>query len=342
MSGGVDSSVAALLLVEQGFDVVGVTMCLGVEREGRSSCCGKEAIEDAAQVARTLDIPHYVLDFSRELEELVIADFVEQYRRGRTPNPCVVCNRSLKFGKLLDYALASGFDCLATGHYACLVEEGGRFLLRRPRDRRKDQTYFLYAIPSDRFSSLLFPLAHLTKDEVRSLALRAGLHVAEKAQSQDICFLPWGDYRSFLSKRLSSSSGPIVDVTGRVLGKHRGYFRYTIGQRKGLGLASPHPLYVLAIRPERNEIVVGERASLRVRGLLASSCNWLVEELPESIFAQVRYLQRKRPCEVERDETGKMKVIFHEPVEMVAPGQSVVLYSDDTVLGGGVIEEVLV
>ncbi|MGC8778998.1 MAG: tRNA 2-thiouridine(34) synthase MnmA [Candidatus Caldatribacteriaceae bacterium] len=334
MSGGVDSSVAALLLLQRGFEVAGVTMHLGLS-------ASPKAVEDAARVCETLRIPHYVLDFSGDLETLVIQDFVAQYLQGRTPNPCVVCNRHLKFGRLLAYARSAGFDFLATGHYARIEEKKGKYSLKRPRDRKKDQTYFLYAIERGNLPFILFPLSELTKEEVRELAFRACLPVATRPQSQDICFLPQGDYREFLLERVSEgTSGLIVSTGGEVLGKHQGYFRYTVGQRKGLRMSQSRPLYVVAIHPERNEVVVGERGDLKARGFLASSCNFLTDALPPRLFAQVRYLQRERPCSVEVLDSQKIRVIFEEEVEMITPGQSGVLYDDDTVLGGGIIEEV--
>ncbi len=336
MSGGVDSSVACLLLKEKGFEVIGVTMCLG---EGR--CCGARAVEDAQAVCRLLGVPHFVLDFSKEMEEIVIANFVTEYSRGRTPNPCILCNRHLKFGKLLHHAHALGCEFLATGHYALKEERNGTYVIKRPKDRKKDQTYFLSGIPKEALPYLLFPLGEYTKDAVRAIAQRARLPVAEKPQSQDLCFVPQGNYREFLTRYLGEEKpGNIVTKDGHVLGKHRGVFHYTVGQRKGLGIRAPYPLYVIAIRPEQNEIVVGKREDLLSFGLFASSCNWLCEEIPECALVQVRYQHRPQPCRVERIN-GNAKILFDEPVEMVTPGQMAVLYDGDTLLGGGVIEEVI-
>lgn len=335
MSGGVDSSVACLLLKEAGFAVVGVTMCLG---EGR--CCGARAIEDAQAVCRLLGVPHFVLDFSKEMEEIVIANFVAEYSRGRTPNPCILCNRHLKFGKLLAHARLLGCDFLATGHYALKEERNGTYLIKRPKDRKKDQTYFLSGIPREALPYLLFPLGEYTKEEVRAIARKAHLPIAEKPQSQDLCFIPEGNYREFLSRYLGKEKpGNIVTKDGRILGKHRGVFHYTIGQRKGLGIRAPYPLYVIAIRPDRNEIVVGKREDLLSSGLFASSCNWLCENIPERALVQVRYQHHPRLCRVERTNGGA-RIFFEEPVEMVTPGQMAVLYEGDVLLGGGIIEEV--
>lgn len=335
MSGGVDSSVACLLLKERGYEVLGVTMYLG---EGRY--CSARAIEDAQEVCRLLGVPHVVLDVSKEMEEMVIANFVLEYSRGRTPNPCILCNRHLKFGKLLAYAKTLGCDFLATGHYALKEEQNGRYVIRRPKDRGKDQTYFLSGIPKEALPYLLFPLGEYTKEEVRAIARRARLPVAEKPQSQDLCFIPRGNYRELLTQYLGEEKpGNIVTKDGRILGRHRGVFYYTIGQRKGLGIRAPYPLYVIAIHPEQNEIVVGKREDLLSFGLFASSCNWLCEDIPERALVQVRYQHRPRPCRIERGN-GSAKILFDEPVEMVTPGQMAVLYDGDILLGGGIIEEV--
>ncbi|MEN3188632.1 MAG: tRNA 2-thiouridine(34) synthase MnmA [Atribacterota bacterium] len=334
MSGGVDSSVACLLLKESGFRVIGVTMCLG---EGR--CCGVRAIEDAQAVCRLLDVPHFVLNFAKEMEDVVIANFVTEYSRGRTPNPCILCNRHLKFGKLLRHAQILGCEFLATGHYALKEEQNGTYVIKRPKDRKKDQTYFLSGIPKEALPHLLFPLGEYTKDQIRAIAKRAGLPVAEKPQSQDLCFISQKTYREFLTQYLPEEKpGNIVTRNGHVFGRHRGIFHYTIGQRKGLGIHTPHPLYVIAIRPERNEIVVGQREDLLCSGLYASSCNWLCENVPEHALVQIRYQHRPRPCWIERSN-GEAKIVFDEPVEMVTPGQMAVLYEGDILLGGGIIEK---
>jgi len=339
MSGGVDSSLSCVLLLQRGFEVGGVTMNLE-KKNGNYAGAKGATIEEARQVCHALGIAHHVVDFSREFEELVIEDFVSQYLQGRTPNPCVICNQRLKFGKLLEYARHQGFDFLATGHYAQIEEKEGKYFLKRPKDRKKDQTYFLYGIERENLPYIIFPLASLTKEEVRKLSGQYRLPVTEKPESKDICFLPGGDYRKFLEGRVSlDSPGFIVTTEGKVVGEHRGYFRYTIGQRKGLGVAHSRPLYVVAVHPEKNEVVVGEREALQARGLMASRFQWLVDELPSSVFAQVRYLQREKPCSVEVLRPDRIRVTFKEKVEMISPGQSVVLYSNDTVLGGGIIEE---
>ena len=342
MSGGVDSAVAALLLRDGGQEVAGVTMCLGVApaEGGRAKCCGPREIEDAQKICRALGIRHYVVDFAADLEEKVIGPFVAEYLRGRTPNPCVACNRAIKFGSLLRKALAWGFDGLATGHYARIESAGGGYLLKTPKDRRKDQTYFLHAIPRESLAKVLFPLAGYTKDEVRGIAEQAGLPVFEKPESQDICFMPAEGHGAFLRSRGAGiEPGEIVDREGRILGRHRGIACYTIGQRGGLGLSSPAPLYVLAIDAPRNRLVVGGKTDLRAEGLVADQVNRLVDSFPEEARAKIRYAHRAARCRIS-EGNGRLTVRFAEPQEAVAPGQSVVLYDGETVLGGGIIREV--
>jgi tRNA-specific 2-thiouridylase len=342
MSGGVDSAVAALLLRNGGHETVGVTMCLGVTpaEGGREKCCGPREIEDAGKVCRVLGIRHYVVDFAADLEEKVIGPFVAEYLRGRTPNPCVACNRAIKFGSLLRKALAWGFDGLATGHYARIESAGGGYLLKTPKDLRKDQTYFLHAIPRESLAKVLFPLAGYTKDEVRGIAEQAGLPVFDKPESQDICFMPAEGHGEFLRSRGAGiEPGEIVDREGRILGRHRGIACYTIGQRGGLGLSSPAPLYVLAIDAPRNRLVVGGKTDLRAEGLVADQVNRLVDSFPEEALAKIRYAHRAARCRIS-EKDGCLTVRFAEPQEAVAPGQSVVLYDGETVLGGGIIQEV--
>lgn len=341
MSGGVDSSVAALLLKEQGLEVVGVTMCLGLGQEGGRGvrCCGPREIEDAGRVCRTLGINHYVVDFAADLEEKVIRPFVEEYGRGRTPNPCIECNRALKFDALLKRAVAWGFDAIATGHYARIERGESGCRLVRPKDRRKDQTYFLYAVDREALKKVLFPLADLTKQEVRRLAEAAGLPVFAKAESQDICFLPAGARDAFLRERgIGLAEGEIVDERGFVRGRHRGVACYTVGQRGGLGISAPEPLYVLRIDAAENRLVVGPKGSLGAASLTAGRVRSLVDEFPPEGFAKIRYSHRPAACRIGFDGE-RLTVRFAEPQEAVAPGQSVVLYEGDTVLGGGIIEE---
>ncbi|MCX5850065.1 MAG: tRNA 2-thiouridine(34) synthase MnmA [Deltaproteobacteria bacterium] len=342
MSGGVDSSVAALLLKNEGYDVSGVTMCLGIVAEDDSAkCCGSTAIDDAKRVCDRLKIPHYVFDYAAQLEDKVIAKFVSEYKKGRTPNPCVECNRHLKFGSLLDKALKLGFDFLATGHYAAIEKKENGYCLKRPKDKKKDQTYFLYAIPYEKLGNILFPLAALTKDEVREVAKKAFLPVAEKQESQDICFVTQKNYQEFLLRRGPElKQGPIVDMQGNILGRHRGIIFHTIGQRGGLGISHKTPLYVVSIDSDKNLIVVGEKKDLMAKGLLAGHINMLAQFWPRQVYAKIRYRKKEALCEV-TNEKGRLKVIFAEEQEAITPGQSVVFYANDRVLGGGVIEKVL-
>ncbi len=342
MSGGVDSSAAAFLLKEAGYDATGVTMCLGVKEEGdRTRCCGLDAIDDAKRVCDQLQISHFVFDFAGEMEERVIDKFTAEYQRGRTPNPCIDCNRYLKFGTLLGKARGSGFDYLATGHYARMEKQGNEWHLLRPEDRVKDQTYFLYPIKADDLSSILFPLGGLNKEEVRTLTQKAGLHIAHKAESQDICFVTQGSYGQFFQERnVPAIAGDVVDKAGRVLGKHRGIIYYTIGQRGGLGISAKTPLYVVEIDAGNNKVVLGEKEDLFSIGLIAGDINLLTANLPGEIEAKIRYRKKPARCTVQKDGE-KLKVVFQEAQESITPGQAVVLYAGDRLLGGGVIEEVV-
>ncbi len=341
MSGGVDSSVAALLLKKEGYHVSGATMCLGIATDDSAKCCGASALDDAKRVCDRLHIPHYVFDYASQLEEKVIAHFIGEYQKGRTPNPCVECNRHLKFGTLLNKALAMGFDFLATGHYAAIGKNENGYFLARPKDKRKDQTYFLYSISDQRLGNILFPLAPFTKDEVRDLAKEHSLPVAAKQESQDICFVTQKNSQEFLLERIKEvTPGPIVDRQGKALGRHRGIIFHTIGQRGGLGISHPKPLYVVSIDPVKNRIIVGEKKDLMAKGLVASAINKLAENWPAQVHAKIRYRKKEAICEVTK-ESEKLRVIFAEEQEAITPGQSVVFYDHDRVLGGGIIDEVL-
>jgi len=344
LSGGVDSSVAAWLLKDKGYEVYGVTMDLGippatVENEGR---CRSRESEDARRVCQKLEIPHHIFDLAGDLEAQVIRPFVADYLRGRTPNPCVECNRSLKFGSLLQRVRKLGCDFLATGHYARVEHTSEGFRLRKPRDTRKDQTYFLYTLGRERLPRVLFPLAPYLKEEVRELAAAAKLPVAERPESQDICFLPDGDLASLLRKHGHRDlvGGDIVTRTGKVLGRHRGLPFYTVGQRSGLGVSNPVPLYVLALDVPGNRLVVGEKEEVRATGLVADSLNILADELPARATAKIRYAHRAAPCVIIWGE-DTMTVRFDAPQEAVTPGQSVAVYDGDVVLGGGIIREAI-
>jgi tRNA-uridine 2-sulfurtransferase len=341
MSGGVDSSVAAVLLKKQGYTVVGATMCLGVaDANGSASCCGPDATRDARKICDKLDIPHYVLQFSEHLNSQVIKDFVEQYKLGRTPNPCVRCNQFLKFGFLYDYARSCDFDFIATGHYAGIKNVNNKYYLRRHPDSKKDQSYFLYSIPPACLPHTLFPLQDIDKQVVREIARSEQLLVAEKAESMEICFIPDNDYRGFLKQHnIESIHGKFIDCHGKILGVHTGIANYTIGQRKGLGIAGGRPLYVVSINPENDTITLGEKKDLHKRYLIAKNFTIFHQgTLPEKLSAKVRYSQKDIPCKASV-AGNELHISFENDVEAITPGQSVVLYDNEIVIGGGIIEQ---
>lgn len=342
MSGGVDSSVTAWLLKEAGFDVVGVTMQLFTGAEPGSGCCSAEA-GDARQVAAVLGIPFYVLNFQADFEEAVIAAFCREYARGRTPNPCLICNSHMKFSLLAGRARSLGASYLATGHYARVAycRERRRFILKRGVDPAKDQSYALYAMEQNQLAYTLFPLGELTKEQVRLYAAAAGLPVAGKPESQEICFVPGGDYRAFLRQRVPLHPGPIVDRRGRQLGTHAGVAGYTVGQRRGLGLSGPEPYYVVSIDAATNTLVVGTREATLAPGLVAVDCNFIsVPDLECALEAtvKIRYRAPDVRCRLENMGPGAVAVSFFEPQAAVTPGQAAVFYQGDEVLGGGTIE----
>ncbi|MCC6737999.1 MAG: tRNA 2-thiouridine(34) synthase MnmA [Planctomycetia bacterium] len=337
MSGGVDSSVAAALLREQGHDVVGLFMRNGVEHAGTSSkqgCCSAADAYDARRVADRLGIPFYAIDFSREFAGIV-DHFVAEYARGRTPNPCIVCNQSLKFGRLLDYADAAGCSHVATGHYARI--EAGRVF--RGRDRAKDQSYVLFNLDRRQRERTLFPVGSMGKDEVRAAAERFALPVSGKPESMEICFVPDNDYRRLVRERTGDRPGPMVDTTGRVLAEHPGIQNFTVGQREGLGIALGRPAYVVELRAETNTVVVGFADDLLSSGLLARRVHWLSDPGPGSLEAavQIRAHHDPAPALVHPDGDSA-RVDFRSPVRAVTPGQAAVFYRGDEVLGGGWIE----
>lgn len=347
MSGGVDSGVTALLMKEAGYRTIGINMRLFTPDEGHSRCCSIDDMEDARAVCQQLGIPFYPLNMEREFVGSVIDPFVDAYLAGRTPNPCLECNRKPKFGFLLGRAKALGAAALATGHYARTERlPDGRFALRRAVDANKDQSYVLYTLTPEQLGRVLFPVGALTKPEVRALARQHNLPVARKAESQDICFVPTGDYASFvLSRRPGAAvAGPIVDATGRALGEHRGLIHYTIGQRKGLGLSGPEPYFVLEIDVAQNRLVVGTQRQLGIVGLEASNINYLSGEPPSGptpILAVLRYRGQELPATLVPTGPTTARVEFAEPPRSVAPGQAVVFYAADDrelVLGGGTVE----
>jgi tRNA-uridine 2-sulfurtransferase len=355
LSGGVDSSVAAALLVEQGLDVVGVTLRVWPWREPEEgsrrfgSCCSPEAVDDARAVARQLGIPHYLLNSEREFDAAVIAPFAREYAAGRTPVPCVACNRQVKFGSLLARARAWDAVAVATGHYARITRDPttGRFLLWRGRDARKDQSDFLWPLTQDQLGAARFPVGDLTKDEVRARARALGLATAATPESQEICFIPDHDYRGFLRRRAPEAfrAGPIVDGQGRTLGRHGGLADFTVGQRRGLGLATGRSLYVTALDPRRNAVVVGPAEELEADRLWADQLNLISQarlESPMPVEAKIRHNQAPvaatlYPPAPAGDGRTLAEVRFSAPQRAVTPGQSVVLYRGDLVVGGGII-----
>ena len=345
MSGGVDSSVAAALLKDKGYQVIGLTMCFNLPdaQTGKPACCGASAITDAKRVADILGIRHYVLNFGKDLQEKVIADFIDQYSRGLTPNPCVRCNELIKFQALLKKALGLGMDHLATGHYARIVKAGNKYWLKKAKDKQKDQSYFLYRLTQEKLKRILFPLGELTKEKVRQLARKFKLPVAEKKDSQEICFIT-GHYQEFLKSRLKGkfSPGDIVDASGRVLGKHKGIPFYTIGQRDKLGLACGYPVYVLQIDSRKNELVVGKKEETLKSKFLVKDMVFPGAGLKKKtqLMVRIRHLSSEALAWV-KPVGKKAEVVFKKPSFAITPGQSAVFYEKDAVVGGGIIEEVL-
>ena len=342
MSGGVDSSVAAALLKEQGHEVVGITMCFSLPDAYRikPACCGRQSIDDARRVAHKLGIKHYVLNFSKHLKDKVIDDFISEYLKARTPNPCVRCNQYLKFGILLRKALSLDADFIATGHYARITKSGAKYVLRKGKDRVKDQSYFLYQLAQDQLKHILFPLGNYTKQQVRNLARKFGLPVADKPGSQEICFLPGDDYREFLMAHTSGKikPGEIVDSRGRVLGKHEGIAFYTIGQREGLGIACGYPVYITKIDAKNNRITIGNKEEVHGEWFIVNNPHFIGSPIKKKIAAHVKIRYNHKETPVEIIPFGKkIKVALKKPQFAVTPGQSAVFYNKDVVLGGGII-----
>ncbi len=346
MSGGVDSSAAAILLQEQGYEVVGATVKMfGNKDVGiKEPDAPKQDVEDAKAVAEKLGIEHHVLDFSSRFKKCVINHFVNEYKCGRTPNPCVDCNKHIKFGKLFEAARELGCEYLATGHYARIEysAEKDRWLLARGDDASKDQSYMLFNMTQDQLAHTVLPLAELTKAEIRSKADEAGLAVAHKSDSQDICFVPDGDYAAVIARLgVKSKQGNFVHMNGTVLGKHKGQLHYTIGQRKGLGVSYEYPLYVISKDMATNTVVLGPNDALFSKELWASAVNFItVDKLtePMRVTAKARYRMKDVPATIEPAEDGLVHVIFDEPQRAITPGQAVVFYDGQYVVGGGIIE----
>lgn len=341
MSGGLDSSMSLVLLQEQGYDVIGLTMHLWREPDGGYDPADAD-IASAQQICQQLGVEHHVVDLRDAFYERVVCHFVSEYVAGRTPNPCVHCNRWIKFGLLLKEARALGAQTLATGHYARIVHEEGLYRLLRGRDRGKDQSYFLYTLDQETLAVVHFPLGAYHKAAIRDMARDRDLSVGERAESQDICFAQDGDYRRLIQKEQPESvrPGPIYSCAGQLLGEHRGLAHYTIGQRSGLGIAAPRPLYVVALDVERNALIVGHVEQLGHKGLIAREMNFISgHPLPQGypVQAEIRYRARPAAACVYREATDEARVTFDEPLRDITPGQAVVFYEGDTVLGGGII-----
>ena len=346
MSGGVDSSLTAALLIEQGYDVIGVTMTLSDESREEG---GSTAISDAKKVADALHIPHYVVNYHKKFKDDVIKYFISEYAKGRTSNPRVRCNNTVKFGSLLKDCLELGADCVATGHYARIEqdEKTGRYLLKKGLDVRKDQSYVLYTLTQDVLKHFMLPLGNYSKEKTRELAGKMNLPVANKPESQEICFIPNDDYKAYLEAKAPHilKPGDIVDVNGNKLGRHEGVPLYTVGQRKGLGIAAAHPLYVVGLDVKRNRVIVGENKDVFAKGLVAKDLNFITRsDFTEKfvITAKIRYGAKECECTVEPLDNGNLaKILFSEPQRAITPGQSVVFYEDEIVGGGGVIKNII-
>lgn len=348
MSGGVDSAAAALLLKRQGHDVVGVTLRLyDARRPGGRACCSPTAVKEAAALARKIGIPHYVLDFREGFRRAVIDDFVAEYARGRTPNPCVRCNSVVKFDYLVRRARATGFDAVATGHYVSRAYDGNgsQYVLRRAADAAKDQSYFLWGTPREHLPAILFPLGPFAKSDVRTLLSEVAEVAARKPESQDICFVEDGPYAEFIDVAAGAGgeAGPIVDEAGRFLGRHAGVARYTVGQRRGLGVARGTRMYVKEIDAATNTVVLAEAPALAANSFKVEQVNWILPPAKEEIRARVmvRYRDPGAAATLRRLAPETWAVTFDEPRRAIAPGQSAAFYDGDTLLGGGVIDEVL-
>ncbi|MDO4487847.1 MAG: tRNA 2-thiouridine(34) synthase MnmA [Eubacteriales bacterium] len=344
MSGGVDSSLAAKFMKDAGFDCIGCTMKLyNNEDIGLSrghTCCSLDDVEDARSVAYKIGMPYYVFNFTEDFHDCVIAKFVSSYEHGLTPNPCIDCNRYMKFDKLYDRAMVFGCEYVVTGHYARIEEKDGEYFLKKALDDTKDQSYVLYSMTQEQLKHTMFPLGGMRKSEVRRLADECGFINAKKPDSQDICFVPDGDYGAFLERYTGKkyTPGNFIDTNGNVLGTHEGTVRYTIGQRKGLGIAFGKPMYVKHIDVENNTVTLAEDSELFEDTLKASEFNWISGRTPEKEFrcsAKIRYRQKEQPATVTPLEDGTVKIVFDEPQRAITPGQAVVLYDGDTVLGGG-------
>lgn len=359
MSGGVDSSLAAKLMIDKGFECIGCTMKLyhnedaGIERS--RTCCSLDDVEDARSIAHMLGMPFYVFNFTDAFRDTVIRKFVESYEKGITPNPCIDCNRYMKFDKLYERSKILGCDYIVTGHYPRIEEKDGKFILKKALDETKDQSYVLYSMTQDQLSHTIFPLGNMRKAEVRAIAEKNGFINADKPDSQDICFVPNGDYASVIERQtgVKPAGGNFVDLQGNIVGRHKGMFHYTIGQRKGLGLSAPEPLYVCKICPQSGNVVLGRNEDLFSREFEATDFNWISGEAPNGFpheephgkpinefrcKAKIRYRQTEQWATVTPTGENTVHIAFDEPQRAITPGQAVVLYDGDTVLGGGTIQ----
>jgi tRNA-specific 2-thiouridylase len=345
MSGGVDSSAAAALLLEQGYDVVGITLKLWPQdcvSRAEDKCCGPQAVMDARSVSHKLSIPYYLVDEAEDFQKQVINYFAEEYKAGRTPNPCVMCNEKLKFGTLISRARQLGAEYVAIGHFARVEQnrETGRHLLKKGKDPKKDQSYFLFSLKQEQLARSLFPLGELTKNDTREIARESHLKTADKEESMEICFVPDKDYGKFLqqAKLVQKHKGEIVDVHGHVLGQHDGIEFYTIGQRKGLGISSPKPLYVIELDAANNRVIVGDESQLDRDEFEVERCNWIAfEQPPDKIEAtiKIRYNHPGARGTIMPRSDGSARIKLDEPQRAITPGQACVFYDDDLVLGGG-------
>lgn len=350
MSGGVDSSVAAYLLKEQGYDVIGVTMQIWqdqdiFEQQEEGGCCGLSAVEDARRVAAVLGIPHYVMNFKADFQKYVIDYFVAEYRRGYTPNPCNACNRHVKWESLLQRSMEIGADFIATGHYARIVQlDNGRYAIKNSVTAAKDQTYALYNLTQDQLAHTLMPVGAYDKAHIRELARQAGLPVASKQDSQDICFVQDHDYAGFIARETGQPDVPgnFVDESGKILGQHKGIIHYTVGQRKGLGISAETPLFVKELRPETNEVVLCHSENLFRRECYVSDVNYMAEEKlagPTPAIGKIRYSHAGSPCMLYPQADGSIRCEFDEPQRAMTPGQAAVFYREDYILCGGIIQK---
>ena len=349
MSGGVDSSVAAYLLKEAGYDVVGVTMQIWQDedqtaQEENGGCCGLSAVDDARRVAWELEIPYYVMNFKQEFKDSVIDYFIDEYVQGRTPNPCIACNRYVKWESLLKRSLEIGADYIATGHYAQIEKlPNGRYALKKSATSAKDQTYALYNLTQYQLEHTLMPVGQYNKDEIRAIAEKIGLRVANKPDSQEICFIPDHDYARFIKENTEKELPPgnFVDTDGNVIGQHKGITHYTVGQRKGLNLSMGHPVFVTEIRPETNEVVIGNSDDVFTNRLSCDKLNWMAIDglhgKEMRVSAKIRYSHKGAFCTIRETEPGIVECVFEEPQRAVTPGQAVVFYDGEYVIGGGTI-----